>query len=95
MVNPCVLQLKCSQIYAKGVTKSAPDQLSQILSDGTLVEKCCEQPTVEAQLLHKSAQVGHVLRMIDERLAKQLLYGKLVTGKLRRGRQFHALTVEL
>lgn len=54
----------------------------------TLLKNCCKQTVMEALLLRRRVPwVGHMLRMDDERYAKQLLSSKLVVGKLRQGGQ--------
>ena len=59
----------------------------------TLLERC-QQPTIASQLHQRRGHwIGHVLRMGDERLAKQLLYSEL-PGKRRQGRPGRSLAAQ-
>ena len=65
-------------------------QLSDRLSNEDLLQRC-QQPTIAAQLHQRRGHwIGHVLRMDDGRIAKQLLYSSLA-GRRRRGGQFKSL----
>ena len=62
-------------------------QLSDRLSNEDVLQRC-QQPTVAAQLHQRRGHwIGHVLRMDDGRIAKQLLYSSLA-GRRRQDRQF-------
>ena len=61
-------------------------KISDRVSNEALLQ-LCSQPTVATQLRKRRGHwIGHVLRMGDDRLAKQLLYSFL-PGRRRRGRQ--------
>ena len=61
-------------------------KISDRVSNEALLQRC-SQPTVATQLRKRRGHwIGHVLRMGDDRLAKQLLYSFL-PGRRRRGRQ--------
>ena len=69
-------------------------KLSDRVSNEALLQRC-SQPTVAAQLLKRRGHwTGHVLRMGDDRLAKQLLYCSL-PGKRRRDRQLQSIVNQL
>ena len=56
------------------------DSRPKYLSNEALMAACLEQPTVETQLLRlRGRWVGHVLRMSEDRLARQLFFGSLAT----------------
>ena len=53
----------------------------QLLSNQALMAACRGQPTLEAQLLRlRGRWVGHLLRMPEDRLARQLLFGTVATA---------------
>ena len=65
-------------------------RLSDRLSNEKLLAEC-EQPTIAAQLQQRRGHwIGHLLRMGDGRIAKQLLYSSLA-GQRRQGGQFKSL----
>ena len=64
--------------------------LSDRMRNEDLLRKC-QQPSIAAQLRQRRGHwIGHVLRMGDDRLAKQLLYSSL-DGMRRQGGQFQTL----
>lgn len=63
---------------------------SDRLSNAEILERC-KQPTVEEQVLRRRGHwIGHMLRMGDDRVVKQLLFSSL-PGRGRQGGQFQTL----
>ena len=64
---------------------------SDRLSNTELLERCQHQPTVEEQIRRRRGHwVGHMLRMGDDRIVKQLLFSSM-PGRRRQGGQFQTL----
>jgi hypothetical protein len=71
------------QVLGTRAYKAARDDsgLRMKISNEELMAKCCKQRTIAEQLERQRGRwVGHVLRMPDHRLAKQLFFGTLISS---------------